>query len=65
MIELLEPVTGRLEHTPGHTGTSKVNVFKEIGASECLCTTQRVKEEKGRGTEPSRSLYGEGYDGSV
>ena len=38
-MEPLEPDTGRLENTPGHTGTSKVNVSKKIGARECLCTT--------------------------
>ena len=64
-MELLEPVTGRPEHSPGHIGTNEIYVFKGIGASVCLCTAQRVKEEKGGGTEPSGSLHGKGYDGSV
>ena len=64
-MEPLELVTGHPEHSPGHTGTNEIYVFKEIGASECLCTAQRVKEEKGEGTEPSGSLNGKGYDGSV
>ena len=64
-MEPLEPVTGRPEYSPGHTGTNEVYIYQKIGARECLCTTQRVKEEEGRGTEPSGSLNGEGYNGSV
>ena len=64
-MEPLEPVTGRLEHSPGHTGTNEIYVFMEIRAGEGLCTAQRVEDEKGRGTEPSGRLNCEGYDGSV
>ena len=63
-MEPVKPITDRPEHSPGRTGSDEVDVFQESRVIGGLCTTQRMKEEEGRGSKPTGSLNCKGYHGS-